>query len=350
MRVPGTNLVSTDIETFKRRLAFAKERVNQCQSTMSLPTAPVYMTFYPIAKNIRSCSSYMTQNVLNNNHSVISKNGRGQEETFWREMFGLGSWFPWLWARGRIQGDYSNQSGWEFYFDSFRASTPLLETGPTERPSDGEMAFYVYLACILYTFKFNNAYQSLVDIYEKEMKWPANDKVLAIQIRRGEITPKNGDFARGRQFFTVEHYVEKADVLLKENPDMKYVYISTDSDDEIDKVRALRPDWNLLYLPIDRSKFFRYACDPEKDNNHSLSDLENVCARQPDRIPFVVDSALADLYFIARSHGYVSTIVPSEFSRCGWFLQFAFQERMTPYINMSGDDIDFDKRDMLLML
>jgi hypothetical protein len=211
------------------------------------------------------------------------------------------------------------------------------------------MAFYVYLACILYTFRFNTVYQSLVDSYENEMKWPTNDKVLAIQIRRGETAPKNGNFARDREFFTLEQYVEKADILLKENPDMKYVYISTDSDDEIDKVRALRPEWNLLYLPIDRSKFWRYTGTRADGTGTFSSDLENVCAREPERIPFVVDSALADLYFIARSHGYITTL-PSEFGRCGWFLQFAFQERITPYVNMNGQEIDFDKRDMLLML
>jgi hypothetical protein len=346
MRVPAKQYTSSDAETFKRRLAFAKEWVNRCQSNPSLPNADVFMTFYPIAKNIRSCSSWMAKNVVNNHYSRISSGSRVGEDTFWPQAWKLGSWFPWLWARGRISGEYNNQAGWDFYFDSFRASTPpLIESGPTERPPEDELVFYVYLACVLYTFRLNSTYQSMVDAYEKEMKWPVDDKVLAIQIRRGEITPKNGDFARDRPFFTVEQYVEQADIILKENPDMKYVYISTDSDDEIDKVRTLRPEWNLLYLPIDRSKFFRYG-----GSNGAFSDLERICALDTGRIPFVVDSALADLYFIARSHGYVSTIMPSEFSRCGWFLQFAFQQRMTPYVNMSGKDIDFNDRDVLLML
>jgi len=97
-----------------------------------------------------------------------------------------------------------------------------------------------------------------------------------------------------------------------------------------------------LYLPIDRKQFFRL--------NGTLVDLEVSCSINTERIPFIVDSGLADLYFISQSQGYVSTISMSEFSRCGWFLQLAFQGKITPYINMNDDILDMTVRDKLLLL
>jgi hypothetical protein len=71
---------------------------------------------------------------------------------------------------------------------------------------------------------------------------------------------------------------------------------------------------------------------------------------EPNRIPFVVDSGIADLFFISQCKGYISTISVSEFSRCGWFLQIATQKKITPYIDMNNDILDVSKKDKLLLL
>jgi len=74
------------------------------------------LTFYPIAKNIRTASSYMSLNISNNQASFIDNLARGGEENFWKNNLNRGEWFPWLWARGRIPGNYNNIDGWKLYF------------------------------------------------------------------------------------------------------------------------------------------------------------------------------------------------------------------------------------------
>jgi hypothetical protein len=286
----------------------------------------------------------MTKNVLKGLRSVISENPRPGEGSFWENTLKYGNWFPWLWARSRLT-NHTNQEGWNYYFNSFNNNPIELKLSKSQKvPPENMLSYYMYLACLDYTFTPNTKYNDSFNRYISMIKWPEFEKVLAIQIRRGEVTPSDGNFAWDRKFYTIEQYIAKADILLKENKELIYIYISTDSNDEIDKIKKLRPEWNLLYLPIDRTQFYRYKDDKDK------SDLEKICAKEPNRIEFVVDSALADLFFISKSHGYISTITVSEFSRCGWYLQIAKQGYLTPYINMNNESIDLNKRDMLLLL
>ena len=85
------------------------------------------------------------------------------------------------------------------------------------------------------------------------------------------------------------------------------------------------------------------------ENNIPI-DLEDSCRLNPETIPFIVDSALADLYFISLCKGYISTINQSEFSRLGWYLQIATQNNILPYINMNDEIVDMNVRDKLLLL
>jgi hypothetical protein len=81
----------------------------------------------------------------------------------------------------------------------------------------------------------------------------------------------------------------------------EYIYISTDSNEEIENIRKIKPSWNLLYLPIDRSNFFRMSEDAPPTHrgfSGTAQDLEDSCRLFPEYIPFIVDSGLMDLYFI----------------------------------------------------
>ncbi len=138
------------------------------------------------------------------------------------------------------------------------------------------------------------------------MQWNSvEDKVLAIQIRRGDSCSRDGGRSN-RNFYSIVDYVQKADILIKEHHFTK-VYISTDSNDEIYQIQKFRPEWVIMFLPIDRSRFLRM------DDCEHPKDIEVWCSENPvERIPFVVDSALADLYFISQCQGYVSTLSSSE--------------------------------------
>jgi len=301
----------------------------------------VPLSFYPIARNIRGPSSYMAVNILNNCSSYIDNMPRNGELDFWNDYKKMGDWFPWLWARGRVDDKFKNIDGWKYYFDSFTEKHNKTENRqPLVKPPDNLMLLFTYLSCIKYTFQLNNKYSSIMDDYKNQMSWPVGSKILAVQIRRGETCTKDGSIT-DRPFYNLHKYIDKIEKMLVANH-YDSIYISTDSDEEIGELKKLRPEWKLLYLPIDRKQFFRIKEQPV--------DLEVFCALEPDRIPFIVDSGLADLYFISQCQGYISTISFSEFSRCGWFLQMATQRKITPYINMNEEPLDMTKRDKLLLL
>jgi hypothetical protein len=326
---------------FEKYLNYTDNMVNYIQHKSPNKTE-IPLTFYPIAKNIRIPASYMAINIMNGKSSYINNMPRNGEPNFWKHNQKMGDWFPWLWARNRIPGNFTNADGWKYYFKSFFSDKPML-TAPnneTIKPPDDVSLFFVYLSCIKYTFWLNNQYMSLMENYKTQIAWPADSLILAVQIRRGETCTKDGSIT-DRPFLNLNQYIEAIDKMLLAN-NYEYIYISTDSDYEIDEIKRVRPEWKLLYLPIDRSQFFRMETRP--------IDLEIVCSMEPNRIPFVVDSAIADLFFISQCKGYISTISVSEFSRCGWFLQIAMQKQITPYIDMNDDILDMRKRDKLLLL
>ena len=75
-----------------------------------------------------------------------------------------------------------------------------------------------------------------------------------------------------------------------------------------------------MYLPIQRDKFFRMNDNSEPTIygfSGTVQDLEDSCRIYHDNIPFIVDSALTDLFFISICQVYISTIYVPEFSRCG---------------------------------
>lgn len=311
------------------------------------------LSFYPIAKNIRFPSSYMVKNILQNKSSIIDNYCRHSELIHWENVLKRGNWYPWLWARGRINGNYKNIDGWKYYFNSFTEKHAKIYNNeePIKEPTVELKTFFIYLACIKYTFDLNEKYMKIMDNYKKEMKWPTNKNILAVQIRRGETC--TADCTKGdREVIKLEKYIEEIEILLKNN-DFEYIYISTDSNEEIKNLQKIKPDWKLIFLPIDRSKFFRMDnnATPTKNGFSGIAqDLEDSCRLYPEKIPFIVDSGLADLYFISICHGYISTLTNSEFSKCGWYLQLANQGKMLPYININEEDINMNKRDMLLLL
>jgi hypothetical protein len=334
------NIDVNEDNNFSKYLSYTDKLVDDIQFN-SIKKTEIPLSFYPIAKNIRFPASFMTVNILNNQSSFIENKARSMEEDFWKNYKQMGDWFPWLWARGRIPDNYTNYDGWKFYFDSFtNQSKRIANSNESVEPPNHLMVFFTYLSCSKYVFQLNETYRQKMDEYMSLMDWPVESKILAVQIRRGETCTKDGSMT-DRPFYHLQDYIEKITKMLESNR-YEYIYISTDSNEELNELKRLKPDWKLLYLPIDRSQFFRM--------NNTPVDLEVFCCLEPQRIPFIVDSGLADLYFISKCQGYISTMSVSEFSRCGWFLQIATQNRITPYINMNDEVMDMRLRDKLLML
>jgi hypothetical protein len=333
-----------DTCNFGNYIHYCNNLVNSIQLSEDRSHKEIALTFYPIAKNIRMTASQMAVHCSNGSPSFISNKARNGEADFWRNFKNMGDWYPWLWARGRINNNdnYTNNQGWEYYFDSFSKNDKVLSVKQELciKPPEHLFLFFLYLSCVKFVFQLNSSYSELMKSYKAAMHWPSESSVLAVQIRRGETCTKDGSIT-DRPFYHLHTYIENIDRMLEQN-NFEYIYISTDSNEEINEIKRIRPEWKLLYLPIDRSQFFRM--------NENPVDLEVFCSLEPERIPFIVDSGLADLFFISKCQGYISTITVSEFSKIGWYLQMAEQERLTPYINMNDDLLDMSKRDVLLLL
>ena len=354
------NIVSVH-SNFTKYLDWALNHVQNIQFNSS-SAVEIPLTFYPIAKNIRIPSSHMAKNIMNGTRSFINNTARDGEASFWQNTLHRGDWYPWLWARGRLETqNYSNIEGWQYYFKSFTNQHSLITPNALSQstnnllpPPDNIKLFFIYLACLKYTFQLQDNYIQLMNDYRKQMQWPdiSSAKILAVQIRRGETCTKDGS-KTDREFFPLSYYIQKIELLLRNN-NYEYIYISTDSNEEIDKIKECKPEWKLLYLPIDRQQFFRMHDNANKNNRdlHIATDLEDSCRQYPESIPFIVDSGLADLYFISICNGYISTLGESEFSRCGWYLQMAEQGILTPYIDVNSGKLplDMNQRDKLLLI
>jgi len=327
---------------FSKFLNYTNEVVNKVQNQNN-NCNEIPLTFYPIAKNIRMASSYMVLNVVNGHSSYIDNAARNGEPDFWKNNKNMGDWYPWLWSRGFDCNVEKNIDGWKIFFDSFAKNESVSDlqiNGNSIQPPENLFIFFLYLSCLQYTFQFNNKYQEKMTFFKTNMDWPDASKILAVQIRRGDSCNNDGSIS-SKPFYHLDDYIKNIDKMISING-FEYIYISTDSDEEINELQKIRPEWKLLYLPIDRSQFFRF-----KD---VFVDLEVFCTLEPNRIPFIVDSGLADLYFISQCQGYISTISKSEFSRCGWFLQIASQRKITPYINLNNNDqLNMYNPDILLL-
>ena len=319
-----------------------KNYINKIQNNNLKEEIP--LTFYPIAKNIRIIASFMTLNIINNKKSFIDNKARDGEEEYWIKNKNMKNWYPWLWARNRIKNNFTCKEGWNFYFNSYNDRENNLKKEYFLEPPENLKLFFNYLACVKYTFNLNKTYMDKIEKIKEEIKWTSQSKILAVQIRRGETSNKEGTIS-DRPYFSLEQYIEKIDIMMEKN-NFDYIYISTDSNEEINKIKKLRPKWKLLYLPIKRENFFRL----KGDSVSSLIDLEVNCSNNPDKIPFIVDTALYDLYFISKCQGYISTMSISHFSLLGWYLQIAEQEKITPYINMNTEPLDMTNKNLLLFI
>lgn len=341
---------------FEKYLDWALNYIINIQ-TKSSNSREIPLSFYPIAKNIRFVSSHLANNIKSNNlrgflNQSSNCGARNGEDNFWKYNLGRGDWYPWLWSRERIKDNFSNNDAWAFYFNTFK-NNPLdsINLSNIVEPPEFCKIFFIYLACLYYTFQLNEQYMEIMNTFKTNMGWPEKGNVLAVQIRRGDCCSKEGK--SNREYFNTDKYIEKIELLLNANQGenaYEYIYISTDSKEEIDNIKIKRPDWKILYLPIERDNFPRMIEDaPQGSNGFYIGvDIEDTCRLNPYKIPFIVDSSIADLYFISQSQGYVSTLYMSEFSKCGWYLQMAFQKKLCPYINLNSKKLNQDE--ILLLL
>jgi hypothetical protein len=286
-----------------------------------------YMSFYPIAKNIRFVSSHFYNAILNGNKPILSDNCRIGEDYFWLEMTGH-SWYPWLWIRyhENIETHERNRKSWKRIFKSIEDTKKNEYTGIVHTNS-----FYLYLACLSHIFRLDENFENyLVETYKVNLP---DEPVCGLQIRRGEIVPQDGDIDKAwniRKLYTIDEYMSAAK-LVCDSLGTKSIFLSSDSSETISYLRDNYPDYSFYVNKYDRNKFLRFQGDSGKVN------LERDLQLNPKLIKHYTESCLIDLYVLARCHGYVGGMKYSEYGVCGWFLQMINQRAITPYFNIEGE-------------
>ena len=99
------------IPNFDKYLNYTNNYINDIQYN-STDINEAFLSFYPIAKNIRFLSSYLYKGVLMNKKSVIGNRDRQGEANHWEGYCKRGSWYPWLWGRGLIEPNKPQEEMW----------------------------------------------------------------------------------------------------------------------------------------------------------------------------------------------------------------------------------------------
>ena len=111
---PRYNLDKIDITN---ELNAAKKRIHSAQNS-GQGSQECFLSFYPVAKNLRFVSSHFYNSVKNNRVPILSDRARIGEDSFWMEMTSK-SWYPWLWIRyfDNVDSNEGNRKSWERLFN-----------------------------------------------------------------------------------------------------------------------------------------------------------------------------------------------------------------------------------------
>lgn len=289
-----------------------------------------HMSFYSVAKNVRFLSSYYFEAIKKNKTPMLSKYCRPNEDSFWQNITGQ-SWYPWLWGRHKSMSD-NNIESWSNFFDDFSITNKESQNF-SYVPND----FFLYLSCLNNVFKINKNYFEELKIKYLNFDWPS-EQVVGLQIRRGEIVKNDGDINNSwnsrvgvghgaRPIYSIDDYING---VKKINPNTKYIFVSTDSDETIDFLVENYPDFVFLSANYDRNKFLRYNGSP------GTVALEFDISKNQNLIEHYTDSCILDLYLLSKCNMYVGGMTYSEYGMLGWFLQMINQKKITKYYNVEG--------------
>jgi hypothetical protein len=322
---PQSNLEKIDLV---EELKSARKRIYDAQNS-GQGTQECFLSFYPVAKNIRFVSSHFYNAIKNNRMPILSDRARLGEDSFWREMTEK-SWYPWLWTRYFNDSDENegNKRSWSRIFNNVEDISVNEDIDPNLYNSD---SFFLYLACLSHVFKFNDGFKKY--LFERYKADFPEGPVCALQIRRGEIVPKDGDINKSwkiRDLFTLDQYMERTKEVCNKIGTNK-IFVSSDSSETIEYLAENYPEYDFISNKYDRNLFVRFQGDPSKVN------LERDLQLNPGLIQHYTETCLIDLYMLSQCQGFVGGMRHSEYGVCGWFLQMAEQNAITPYYNLEGE-------------
>jgi hypothetical protein len=303
------------------------------QEDKDLEAISVHLTYFPIAKNMRLVGTALFR-ALNTGKRIALTSGNPQEEELLLKWLKT-EWKPWLWSRiprGQLSAMETHEddvhSGWSTYFTRVCGEAPATISSPSTTPrlpgKSRKNAILQMACCTSFACTLNQDVLQTIKPWEDSIDWPENEEVLGIHIRRGDAASE--DLTKSTRTSNIlEEYLSNADELCQKY-NIKTLYLSTESELEVQRAQKLRPQYRILSLPHDRNIFPQIADSNEFIERRSL--------RDPSCIEALVTSALADLHFLARCSGFIGTF-NSEFSVLAWLLCIAENKHLVPYINMT---------------
>jgi hypothetical protein len=170
--------------------------------------------------------------------------------------------------------------------------------------------------CHDFAFRLASEVQATIESAKREMDWEPRRRTLGIHLRRGDVV--------ARKIFPLDAYLTQADRIC-ERYDIDTIYLSTESQEEIEHAKELRPQYRWLALPHDRAIF------PKQSETDRF--IETRALEDPSVIEPIVESALADLYFLQHCDAFLGTF-SSEFSLLAWLLCIGHKGCVVPYVNL----------------
>lgn len=344
--LPKENMQFINIE---KELDLCKAYIYEVQSK-SNKYGDCYLSFYPLAKNIRFISSYFFKNIRMGLKPRISLNCRPGEDYFWTSKT-KDNWYPWLWGR-YFEKKSNNKESWENIFSTIDKAITIQNNQENFVDFNNINDFVLYLSCLDFIFELNEKFLETITQTIINKYIPQNN-LCGLQIRRGEIVAKDGDlsksYLKARPIYTIDDYmigVKKVCEKLNNND----VFVSTDSNETINYLKENYPDYKFYDNLYDKNNFLRYSESNLNKYNLDGPSLEFDINLRQDLIKFYTETCISDLYLLSKCKGYVGGMTYSEFGICGWFLQMAKQKSINPYYNVEGEfNLKGDKTSLLLL-
>jgi hypothetical protein len=312
-----------------------RARLEAIQGDATAPCAPVRLSFYPIAKNIRLVGTALADGLrVGHRSSIVAGNPR---EAKFLELLRWGSWNPWLWSR--IPGAQLENMGsdrddptrsWTTYFRDLNERGAAENAARRASPAwnyvrDGFRARRILeiATATRYAFRLNDRLQTLARNHAYKIGYKDGEPKLGLHLRRGDAASEDLS-KQTRPSFSLESYLSEADRFC-ERYGLSTIYLSTESEAEIRRAEQLRPGYRILSLDHDRSIFPRLDVVGR--------DIEQIALDDPSVIEPIVNSAIFDLYFLSRCDAFIGAF-NSEFSVLAWLLCIGEKGHVVPYEDM----------------
>lgn len=311
-----------------------RRHLESLQSDADVGEAPTSLSYFPVAKNIRWVATALCHNIERGRRTVVAAGNRREEEYLASQS--RPAWKPWLWSRisraqlGNVGRDIDEKDlAWPTYFRSLSgASVSHIPTNPPAPPPGGNTERILRMAaCVNHTFQLNDHMEALIANHRMGIGWE-EEPTIGIHIRRGDAATETLE-EQTRPSYSLDDYLVVAD-LMSERYGYRTIYLSTESESEIERAHELRPQYRILSQQHDRDFFPRIG-----DTSVFIEDL---AFSDPSVIEPIVNSAIVDLWFLQHCSAFIGTF-NSEFSMLGWLLCLGQNGSLVPYVNLSETSV-----------